>query len=596
MALEYTFYLCNYNMYTDNTVYAPWYSRDCNLKKGHCYMVKDNAFCSQIYDIVVTALEAGFEMVAVAAEGKYDKLCMLNYDLLYSLDTIKPHIEKWVGSKEINYALDLMLDNVKVCSMRLAKYIRARSPLCVHKIQFELIPFLEDLHLFYYFYGFIYPDAAAMDDFYNRKTGAYILNPYIEESAAKDEYKYDVSILVVGYNKLEYTTKCVESLLRNVPENMNYELILLNNGSSDDTKTYFNTIVPTKQLDVAHNYASPFATYRVYEGRYQMTISNDVLITKNSIANMFQCISSDENISWVVPATANICNYQSIDIGTFENDKEMFVLAEKNNVLNPRRWEQRARLCNPLDIKRSKDFFLSDCNICKNIFTNPIIEKNAFPDDKISLFLRRANKKMIWQKDAYCYHYGSVTIKQELKDLDEKTKTDSYMEGRDRFKKKYGIDPWGLGFCYNHELFLTLDCCNDGEVNVLGINCGMGSTPLKIKEKIWETTGNRCCHIYNITDDKVYEQDLQGVSDTVSLIFSENELYKAFSKSRYDYIILEGSFGFDIEKNKLIKELLLLLKQNGIFLVSEQSGCIDNLSQKINVDTSAEKWAFYKAP
>ncbi len=558
-------------------------------------MIKDNERCSQIYEMMDTAREAGFEMISYAMCGDYEKLCTLNYELLYFLNVMKPQIEEWVLSKEIEYALDLTLDNVKVCCTRLAKYIRARSPLCANKIQFELLPFIEDLQLFYYFFGFVYPDKDAMKDFYERKSGAYILNPYIEEAAVKNEYKYDVSVIIVGYNKVEYTVKCVESLLANIPESMKYELILLNNGSSDSTKQYFDTIAPTKQLDVAHNFAAPFATYRVVEGRYQLTVSNDVIITKNAIENMLQCISSDEEIGWVVPATANISNLQTLNIGEFKNIEEMHALAEKNNVLNARRWEQRTRLCNPLDLKRSADFFLSTSSLCRRIFANPQLEYNIFPDDRISLLLRRENKKIMLAKDAYCFHYGSVTIRQELKEQDTQNKTDSYMKGRIEFKKEYGVDPWGIGFCYDYELFLKLDCSNTDEVTVLGLNCGLGSTPLKIKETIWESAGNRNCFIHHITDAKEYEQDLQGVGNSVELVLSENKLYTAFSKSQYDYIVLENTFGFKFDKNKLITQLLSMLKPNGTILVSTMSGCIDNLSRKVDADISVKKWAFYKA-
>ena len=115
-------------------------------------------------------------------------------------------------------------------------------------------------------------------------------------------------MIVLGYNKLEYTKLCVENLLKYIPDNINYELILINHGSTDNTKMYFEQIAPTKQLDILKNGGSPTASIRIVEGKYTMSISNDVIVTKNAIENMIRCIESDDNIAWVVPSTPNMCN------------------------------------------------------------------------------------------------------------------------------------------------------------------------------------------------------------------------------------------------------------------------------------------------
>ncbi len=116
------------------------------------------------------------------------------------------------------------------------------------------------------------------------------INMYIENSIENDNYKYEVSIIVVGYNKLEYTKLCIESLLRYLPVDLNYELILVNHGSSDGTKEYFESLSPTKQLDFKYNGGAGYIATRVVEGKYTIGISNDVLITENSIQNMLECI------------------------------------------------------------------------------------------------------------------------------------------------------------------------------------------------------------------------------------------------------------------------------------------------------------------
>ena len=55
-----------------------------------------------------------------------------------------------------------------------------------------------------------------------------------------ENYK-KLSIIVLCFNKLEYTRKCIDSILKNTLSD-NYDLIIVNNGSTDDTYNYLNKI------------------------------------------------------------------------------------------------------------------------------------------------------------------------------------------------------------------------------------------------------------------------------------------------------------------------------------------------------------------
>lgn len=48
----------------------------------------------------------------------------------------------------------------------------------------------------------------------------------------------EVSILIVGYNRLEKTRRCVESVLT-YTAGVDYELVLIDSGSQDGTLEYF---------------------------------------------------------------------------------------------------------------------------------------------------------------------------------------------------------------------------------------------------------------------------------------------------------------------------------------------------------------------
>ena len=75
------------------------------------------------------------------------------------------------------------------------------------------------------------PPAVGNDLFGNRTA--------VAEMQGTD--RAEVSILLLAYNRLDKTKRCIESILKNTSE-VNYELILLDNGSTDGTQAYFKSI------------------------------------------------------------------------------------------------------------------------------------------------------------------------------------------------------------------------------------------------------------------------------------------------------------------------------------------------------------------
>ncbi len=192
---------------------------------------------------------------------------------------------------------------------RIMLFAKERSHKTLHKIEFELLPFLKESYQGYFFYSCVFPEKNLMEEYYQHKMVELGANPYIDEAVKTGRYKYDLSIGVLAFNKLEYTKMCVESLLSHIPQDLNYELILLNHGSTDGTKEFFESIAPTKQLDLLINGSGVGAFTRIIEGKYYLEVSNDVIVTENAIANMIRCMDSDDKIAWVVPTTPNVSNF-----------------------------------------------------------------------------------------------------------------------------------------------------------------------------------------------------------------------------------------------------------------------------------------------
>lgn len=531
-------------------------------------MDKQHILTKHMLEMIKTLIEASEYLNTVIDNKKYEDFINVSDDMNEVINSIYVNIVKLRRDKNIKANIDLACENASYSLNRIVKFFKSRSKLTRDKIKYELIPILEDLYLQLYFWGTIYPDKEKIEDYHKNDVAKLSASRYIDYAEKKGEYKYDISVLITSYNKLEYTKICLESVLKYMPESINYELILFNHGSTDETMDYFESIAPTKQIDILKNGGSPTAITRAMEGKYCLCISNDIILTKNAVDNMIKCMESDESIGWVVATTPNVSNGQSI-YANYSNLDEMHKFAEINNESNSYRWEQRARLCNPIDLKRSSVWFSSNGIGCCGYFVNS--NNLSFPDDKVSMAMRRHGYKMMLAKDAYCHHFGSVTLGKEVSDYkssNDTSYTESfYVDGRNDFLSQFGIDPWGTGFCFDPVLFNNLKCNDKGSIKILGINCGLGSNPLKIKESIKENVHNLDVSIYNITDEKTYIDDLKGVSDDVKYLEDYSNLEEYFINKKFNYIVFESKLSTYSNPLEIVSKLNKIVCDGGVICI-----------------------------
>lgn len=499
----------------------------------HIFTVEQENMALQVLESIQTAMEAA-EFLLQACQRDDKQFPEIAELLRVMLDTIEqsalPYREK-LNSIKLPLACESMRESLEVIVASWKK----DSPKCKMKLQYELIPAMENAYVEFYFWAYVYTHADREKRYYEEEMPELCSNRYIDRAMETGQYKYDVSIMIMAYNKLEYTRTCVESVLKNIPSGLNYELILWDNGSSDGTQAYFESLKPHKLLESRNNWSVGNLSHRVFEGKYCFSISNDVIVLPNAIENMLKCIQSDDRIAFVVPSTPNVSNFQTIP-ADYQNFDELLLFAKKNNSSSPYRWEERVRLCDPVSLVKSDIFFSR-----KGLNTSGYITGNpySFPDDRTSLLLRRNGYKLMLAKDAYCHHFGSVTLKDEIAQQNEQK---YYLEGRREFYKAFGVDPWGPGFCFDGVFLNRVVGEQHGHVEVLGINCGLGSHSLKIKEQLKEYCHNTDVNLCNITDDSKFLQDLRGISDEAFAVSTLRDLKDTLQRRPYQYIVWELPF------------------------------------------------------
>ena len=452
------------------------------------------------------------------------------------------------------------------------------------KLRYELAPTLEEAYMQFYYWACVYGHPDREERYYREEMFELASNPYANAALETGEFKYDVAFMVTGYNHLDYTKMCVESLLENIPRGLNYELILRDNGSTDGTEAYFESIRPTKLIKSKINYGIGTAPIRAVEAKYLFGISNDVIVLPGAIENALACIQSADDIARVVPSTPNVSNLQTVP-AHYKDKTEMLAFARQNNVRDPFRWERRTRLCDPLAVNNMLLCY-SRQGVCSHAYLDR--KCSMFPDDRISLLCRRAGYKMYLAKDAYCHHFGSVTLKDEIARYNEQK---FYDNGRSRFREWFGVDPWGTGFCYDRIFMERVVGEHTGHTEVLGINCGMGSNSLKIKEQIREYCHNTDCMLINVTDDEKTLLDLKGVSDAAEPVGKIKEFKTLLYRRSFDYIVWEKPFLTQYKFGTLLDLCVEHLAPMGVLLLKET----EQSKGRLNVDgaevrTLGEGW------
>jgi len=137
------------------------------------------------------------------------------------------------------------------------------------------------------------------------------------------------SIVVVTYNGLIDTVRCVESVMRHT---QNFELILVDNGSKDGTVGYLlnlHTIHPNVKVifnDKNENFGpANNQGCSVAQGKYLILLNSDTIVSPAWAEKMRECMESDKEIAMVGPMSSSSNGRQQVD-GCNPNNVDEFAL------------------------------------------------------------------------------------------------------------------------------------------------------------------------------------------------------------------------------------------------------------------------------
>lgn len=381
-----------------------------------------------------------------------------------------------------------------------------------------------------------------------------------EQSLVGKKIKSDVTICIQAYNRLEKTKRCIESVLK-YTDDVDYDLLLIDNGSEDNTFEYFKSIPYSKKtiIRISKNigafYPQNAITMNMFS-RFCITLADDLIVTKNWLSNLLKVMESDEKIGMVNPVTSNTSNLQCVEL-EYSDWEDMQRKAAVHNQSDPAKWQERLRLISLGTLVRKECMYAIGLPLADVGFLHD------FADDDITFRVRRAGYKAILAGDTWICH-DHPTDERNLEKLME-----SLRLGKENFREKYhDIDAWDD--VNNYVFYFLGDEIKKlplKKAHILGVDTKCGTPILDIKNEI-RKHGIFDAETSAFSQDEKYMEDLKTICNGIVSCDREEYLRDSFPEDYFDYIIIGRDINRYHEPQKVLMDVYRMLKKEGQLFIS----------------------------
>ncbi len=239
-----------------------------------------------------------------------------------------------------------------------------------------------------------------------------------------------ISIIVLCYNQMEYTKECVESILKKTAY-PNYELILVDNQSTDQTADYLKKLQDPRIKIVLNDTNRGFAGgnndgIKVSDGDYIVLLNNDTIVTRGWLTNMVKKYH-EKHVGIVGPVTNSIGNEAMINLGYYKDVQQMPALAYDYTARHMGENYSNSGTLAMFCLMISRDVLEEVGKLDENYGVG------MFEDDDYCMAVRKAGYKVILAEDVFIHHYGSVSFKK----LDDEKYRSLFEKNKSYYEKKW---------------------------------------------------------------------------------------------------------------------------------------------------------------
>ena len=223
-----------------------------------------------------------------------------------------------------------------------------------------------------------------------------------------DKIKY--SIIVVTYNALEHTVRCIDSVIKNSKD---YELIVVDNGSTDGTVGYLTGMKAAGKIQklILNEENKNFGPgnnqgYAAAEGEIIVLLNSDTVVTIAWLEKMTECLAHRSDIA-IVGCMANSSNGRQMVTGVHTGLHDL---------------EQNAAAWGQKNYKKYVEvgIIYGWCMMVKREFLNDekyIFDErfsNSYEDNDLCLRARLKGWRLFVDQGTYIYHAGQGSFQKDF--------------------------------------------------------------------------------------------------------------------------------------------------------------------------------------
>lgn len=229
---------------------------------------------------------------------------------------------------------------------------------------------------------------------------------YLLSARPRDQHQEQAltSIIIVTHNQLSYTHQCIESIQLYTDEP--YELIFVDNGSTDGTPDYLKNISEAQVILNDENLGFPAAVNQGIDranGSNIVLLNNDTIVTTGWLHHLLAALSTDKTIGLVGACSNNVSGPQQVTAGYAQlNELDGFA------------WDRGQALAGRItDLERLVGF----CMLIRREVIDDLGKLDEqfgigmFEDDDYCQRARSAGYRTVVAEAAFVHHFGSVTFK-----------------------------------------------------------------------------------------------------------------------------------------------------------------------------------------
>lgn len=332
------------------------------------------------------------------------------------------------------------------------------------------------------------------------------------------------SIIILTHNNLNLTKACIKSVEENTED---YELILIDNGSTDGTAEYIQTLPGVKcilnQVNAGFAYGCNQGIVHS-TGDYILFLNNDTVVTKNWLVKMLAVIEKDPQIGLVGPVSSNVSGVQRVSaissMTLASNEGESFFYSHR-----------LVGFC--LLVKRA---VLEEIGGFDEQFS-----VGGCEDDDLCYRALEKGYRLAVAKDVYIHHVGHASFTGELDRLNTQN---------ENLKKLYC--KWEINYFPYLDARVRLNSFMNilpqNAIKVLDIGCGIGVLGLELLNQ------NNHVELWGVEDNPLLAK---MCSPYYKKILSKEDL--PLVEQQFDVIVIQSSVSLE---EKLILDAMQCTKKS----------------------------------